>query len=370
MVSSLRTVLLLTLGIAAAPQAALGQPPAKTEKEKLIGDWIVVSNQSLGIVAEIFGQVPEPDNVRFAVISPTQWNVKAGNDLFRMAYQVDPTKSPKTVDLVIEPSPGKKATLQGIYDLDGDQLTVCFDSFGEKRPANFPPKVKDPEGKRLGTLALLVFRRVGANPKQDTLDRDKLACAKNLATIARVIHDQVSETRCYPTAAIHGPDGAPLLSWRVALLERLDEGKLFKEFKTDEPWDSAHNQKLIKKMPKLYALPGVETKEPGMTFFQVFTGEATLFHGTLGVSLTRQLQSDGPAMMIVEAREPVIWTKPQDLPYDARKPLPKLGRLSDEGFHAAMSFLGDQVRFVPRTMPEAELRALIELRPRGEKKGK
>ena len=49
--------------------------------------------------------------------------------------------------------------------------------------------------------------------------------------------------------------GKPLLSWRVAVLAYIDieQEKLYKQFKIDEPWDSDHNKKLIEKMPKFYA---------------------------------------------------------------------------------------------------------------------
>src|SRR5262245_10907932 len=47
---------------------------------------------------------------------------------------------------------------------------------------------------------------------------------------------------------ISDKDGRLLLSWRVALLPYLDEQKLYKEFKLDEPWDSEHNKKLVAKM--------------------------------------------------------------------------------------------------------------------------
>src|SRR5262249_27803923 len=156
----------------------------------------------------------------------------------------------------------------------------------------------------------------------DTLDQNKAKCASNLAALARIMHDYVSEIRSYPPAAIYSKDGKPLLSWRVALLNRMDEDDLLKEFKTDEPWDSAHNKKLIKKMPKIYSLPGVETKEPGMTFFQVFTGKGTVFEGTEGLKLTDHLKGDGPSFMIVEAGEPVVWTKPEDLAYIPRSRYP------------------------------------------------
>jgi hypothetical protein len=40
-------------------------------------------------------------------------------------------------------------------------------------------------------------------------------------------------------------------------------------------------------------------------------------------------------VMVVEAGESVPWTKPDDLPFDAKKDLPKLGGLFDGVFHAA-----------------------------------
>jgi hypothetical protein len=62
--------------------------------------------------------------------------------------------------------------------------------------------------------------------------------------------------------------------------------------------------------------------------------------------------------MIVEAGEPVIWSKPDDVVYDAKKALPKLGGLFKEGFHVTV---GDgSTRFISRKdAKQAALRALI-----------
>src|SRR5947209_11024222 len=65
----------------------------------------------------------------------------------------------------------------------------------------------------------------------------------------------------------------PLLSWRVAILPYIEEQALYQQFHLDEPWDSAHNKTLLAKMPKLYAPVRGKTKEPGMTYYQVFTGK-------------------------------------------------------------------------------------------------
>ena len=39
---------------------------------------------------------------------------------------------------------------------------------------------------------------------------------------------------------------------------------------------------------------------------------------------------------MVEAREPVVWTKPEDIKFDAAKDLPKLGGLFDGDFHVLL----------------------------------
>ena len=60
---------------------------------------------------------------------------------------------------------------------------------------------------------------------------------------------------------------------------------------------------------------------------------------------------------IVEAREAVPWTKPVDLSYDDKKPLPKLGGLFDDGFHAVIA--DGSVRFFTPKLTERTLRSAI-----------
>jgi hypothetical protein len=61
--------------------------------------------------------------------------------------------------------------------------------------------------------------------------------------------------------------------------------------------------------------------------------------------------------LIVEAGEPVPWTKPDELPYSASKSLPKLGGSFDEGFIAA--FCDGKVRWIPKKIDEQLLRGFI-----------
>jgi RNA polymerase sigma factor (sigma-70 family) len=160
--------------------------------------------------------------------------------------------------------------------------------------------------------------------------------AESLKALITAMHEYHDVNGHFPPAAIYDKDGKALLSWRVLLLPYLGEEKLFKEFRLDEPWDSKHNQALLARMPKNYAppVPG-KTKEKGTTYYQVFTGKGTVFDGADGVSIREIIDGTSLTVAIVEAGAAVPWTKPADLPFDAKKPLPKLGGLFEHGFHAA-----------------------------------
>jgi prepilin-type processing-associated H-X9-DG protein len=62
--------------------------------------------------------------------------------------------------------------------------------------------------------------------------------------------------------------------------------------------------------------------------------------------------------LVVEAGAAVPWTAPRDVEYDAKKPVPKLGGLLPDGFHAAMA--DGHVRFFKKgQLGDKTLRAAI-----------
>src|SRR5207249_1280691 len=120
-----------------------------------------------------------------------------------------------------------------------------------------------------------------------------------------------------PAHAIYSKDGKkPLLSWRVAILPFIEQDELYRQFHLDEPWDSEHNKKLIQHMPQIYVSPNAPpAKEPGLTHYQVFVGGGAAWQrGPQPPGLPRTFV-DGVSntIMVAEAAEPVIWTKPDDL---------------------------------------------------------
>jgi hypothetical protein len=132
----------------------------------------------------------------------------------------------------------------------------------------------------------------------------------------------------------------PLLSWRVALLPYLGHDALYKRFKLDEPWDGPNNKKLREEMPSVYGGGSGDkdrTKARTQTYYRAFVGKGTALEGDRGVRLTEFPDGLSNTAVAVEAGEPVPWTKPEDLPYEAGKPLPRLGGLFGGRFHVLMA---------------------------------
>jgi uncharacterized protein (TIGR03067 family) len=78
---------------------------------------------------------------------------KDGKVAREFSYKLDPTKSPKHIDLIHNEK--KLETGLGVYKLEGDKLTLCLPAFAKNkgRPTELVSKVKS------GTL-LMVFERV------------------------------------------------------------------------------------------------------------------------------------------------------------------------------------------------------------------
>jgi Protein of unknown function (DUF1559) len=195
---------------------------------------------------------------------------------------------------------------------------------------------------------------------------NRMTSSNNLKHIGLAMLNYESTYNQFPAHAIYSKDGKPLLSWRVEILPYLEAdpsyGDLFREFKLDEGWDSPHNKKLLARMPRVYAPAGRETKEPHTTFYQVFTGKDTMFEGPNKMRLARIRDGSSNTLMVVEAGEPVPWTKPQDLVYDPKRPLPKLGGVFP-GLPTFNAAFGDgSVRAISKNIKEDVLRALITAR--------
>ena len=155
------TITLIVIGFVARFAAAAGQAsgPGKedTEKgelEKLQGKWVMVSLMVSGKAS--------PDMVagQAMVVKGTKSTyVYRGKEGSTGSLRIDPGKNPAHYDVTYENGPAKGITLNGVYKLEGDVLTIHLPGDGnEKRPADFTSR------RGSGTL-LLVFKRAEPSDK-------------------------------------------------------------------------------------------------------------------------------------------------------------------------------------------------------------
>jgi hypothetical protein len=186
-----------------------------------------------------------------------------------------------------------------------------------------------PAALALSSGYLLAVFVQGDKPTRQEFDTAR----KNLKPIGIAFHSYGGDHDGKWADDITDKDGRILLSWRVLLLPYIEQDSLYKQFKLDEPWDSDNNKKLIAKMPKIYAPVRGKAKE-GETFYQRFVGKDAIWNEK-GSDYKISTIPDGTSntALVVEAGDPVIWTKPADLPFNEKAPLPKLGGLFDGEFH-------------------------------------
>jgi hypothetical protein len=176
-------------------------------------------------------------------------------------------------------------------------------------------QVSDTALRALGSLAQDITDRTGGAKVS--------ADGKNLGQIVNAMHRYHEAHRSFPAHAIYSKEGKPLLSWRVDLLPYLDEGKLYREFKLDEPWDSPHNRKLIERIPAVYRSPKIRDRRAGLTTYLVPIDKAFIFTGTKeGMPIKEIHDGTSNTVMVVDANDDagVVWTKPDDLVVSRKDP--------------------------------------------------
>jgi RNA polymerase sigma factor (sigma-70 family) len=112
------------------------------------------------------------------------------------------------------------------------------------------------------------------DPFYEALQRARVR--QQLRTIGKALLNYHAAYGHLPPPAILDKSGKPVLSWRVALLPFLERDALYQQFKLDEPWDSAHNKKLLASMPAVYA-PVNKMSGATSTYFQYIVGQDAIF---------------------------------------------------------------------------------------------
>jgi hypothetical protein len=180
---------------------------------------------------------------------------------------------------------------------------------------------------------------------------ERLRSSNNLKQVMLALHNYHDGTGHLP-GNVTDAKGKALLSWRVQILPYIDQEALYLQFKLDEPWDSAHNKKLIAQMPKVYRSPKQGEKLTDKTTYLRPTGKDLLFEPGQRIRLQDIPDGTSNTIAVVETDDElaVIWTKPDDLKFDPKNPTQGLLAHYTDGFLAA---LGDgSVRFMKKDTPD------------------
>jgi uncharacterized protein (TIGR03067 family) len=133
-------------------QAAAGDAKEKAVQKELLafkGTWRLISREVDGTKStkeEIKDVIGTNDGLG-------KFSVRRGDKVIAEAtVTLDPTKSPKTIDVTFTAGENKGKTLLGIYEIEGDTFRECVARPGDRRPAAFSAKA----GSR---CTLIVFKR-------------------------------------------------------------------------------------------------------------------------------------------------------------------------------------------------------------------
>jgi len=166
----------------------------------------------------------------------------------------------------------------------------------------------------------------------------RMQSMNNLKQMGLAMHNYHSTYEKFPPAYSADKDGKPLLSWRVHILPYIEQEALYKEFHLDEPWDSEHNKKLIARMPKVYQSSKALPESLGVTTYLTPRAKETVFPGKDAIGIKDITDGTSNTILIVDADDDhaVIWTKPEDLKIDPKKPEVGLANRNGNGFLVEM----------------------------------
>jgi hypothetical protein len=225
-----------------------------------------------------------------------------------------------------------------------------------------------------GTAAYFIYRGIKKGVDQVTTVMadagETVQSRQNLMTIGRAVHQYNDQNNHFPnnSYATRDKGGKALLSWRVHILPQLGQDALYKQFKLDEPWDSANNIRLLSQMPAVYASPEAQKKAgAGKTFYRGFSAPRGIFE--------KPPQPGGPApqiriaditdglmntILVVDAGEAVEWTRPDDLDFGPGRPKPTFGGAYPNLPTILILMADGSIRQMQKEVPDETLRLLID----------
>jgi uncharacterized protein (TIGR03067 family) len=128
-------VLVLALGFTVLAGAEDTKEAVKKELAKLEGTWQATSIQADG------KDLPAEVLKHFSLsVKDGNFTYTADKIVLKGRFQLDPSKSPKTIDSIRTEGAEKGTARKGIYELTDTTFQVCLAPVGKDRPTEFTAK--------------------------------------------------------------------------------------------------------------------------------------------------------------------------------------------------------------------------------------
>jgi uncharacterized protein (TIGR03067 family) len=137
------------LGAAPAAGEPAGLQPAKSDQERMVGNWFITNDDSMR-KGEMW--VITKDSI-------LMYAKHLGKNAVSYSHRLDAGKDPRQIDITVTKVNGPPiGIMRGIYAFDGDELRLCLGGLDKDRPAAFPRKPKQ------GEVLILQRATSGASP--------------------------------------------------------------------------------------------------------------------------------------------------------------------------------------------------------------
>ncbi len=150
-------------------------------------------------------------------------------------------------------------------------------------------------------------------------------------------------------------------SWRILILPYIDQAELYNAYRFDEPWDGPNNRKLADRMPRLFALSGVELAGNTTTNYLAVVGPETVWHPAKTMKWEDVTDGSGNTILIVEnVGANVHWMEPRDLNFaDMDFTLKSKNGISSRYVDPAVAMMDCTIRRLSPKLSPQTLRALL-----------
>jgi RNA polymerase sigma-70 factor (ECF subfamily) len=141
-------------GVLAVALLLAADDAAKNDQDKLQGTWETTA-------MEVNGQDFAANGVKLKFTFKGNMIIMTGEnaeeitrDYSEFRYKLDPSKTPKAIDMTVTKGDRKDSVIDGIYEMKGDTLRICTKIDGTGRPAKFT-------GEGEGTVLMTLKRAKG-----------------------------------------------------------------------------------------------------------------------------------------------------------------------------------------------------------------